>query len=209
MEVTKVIKDKQVEILEQTYANAVPQLNFSSPFELLIAVILSAQCTDRQVNKVTPELFSAADTPEKMLELGQEKLESIIKSCGFYRTKSKHILETCKMLVENFNSEVPEKFEDLVKLSGVGRKTANVVSSIAFKVPAIAVDTHVFRVANRLNLAVGKNPLEVELGLQNAIPREKWSDAHHWLIWHGRLICHARKPACENCSLRDFCPSKQ
>ena len=209
MEVTKVIKDKQVEILEKTYANAVPQLNFSSPFELLIAVILSAQCTDRQVNKVTPELFSAADTPEKMLELGQEKLESIIKSCGFYRTKSKHILETCKMLVENFNSEVPEKFEDLVKLSGVGRKTANVVSSIAFKVPAIAVDTHVFRVANRLNLAVGKNPLEVELGLQNAIPREKWSDAHHWLIWHGRLICHARKPACENCSLRDFCPSKQ
>ena len=209
MEVTKVIKGKQVDILEQTYANAVPQLNFSSPFELLIAVILSAQCTDRQVNKVTPELFSAADTPEKMLELSQEKLESIIKSCGFYRSKSKHILGTCKMLVEKFNSEVPDKFEDLIKLPGVGRKTANVVSSIAFKVPAIAVDTHVFRVANRLNLAVGKNPLEVELGLQNAIPREKWSDAHHWLIWHGRLVCHARKPACDNCSLQDFCPSRQ
>lgn len=209
MEVTKVIKDKQVEILEKTYANAVPQLNFSSPFELLIAVILSAQCTDRQVNKVTPELFSAADTPEKMLKLGQEKLESIIKSCGFYRSKSKHILGTCKMLVENFNSEVPDKFEDLIKLPGVGRKTANVVSSIAFKVPAIAVDTHVFRVANRLNLAVGKNPLEVELGLQSIIPREKWSDAHHWLIWHGRLVCHARKPACQNCSLQNVCPSKQ
>ena len=113
------------------------------------------------------------------------------------------------MLVENFNSEVPEKFEDLIKLPGVGRKTANVVSSIAFKIPAIAVDTHVFRVANRLKLAVGKNPLEVELGLQSIIPREKWADAHHWLIWHGRLVCHARKPACENCSLQNVCPSKQ
>ena len=207
MEVTKAIKEKQLAILEETYAGAVPELIFNSPFELLISVILSAQCTDKRVNAVTAELFPVANTPQKFLELGQTRLEELIKPCGFFRTKATHILETCQKLVDDFNGEVPESFDELVKLPGVGRKTANVVTSVAFKRPAIAVDTHVFRIANRLQLATGDTPLEVELGLQKAIPREKWSDAHHWLIWHGRKLCKARQPLCSQCPLITVCPS--
>ena len=207
MKVTKKIKDKQLEILEKTYAGAVPELIFNSSFELLISVILSAQCTDKRVNAVTAVLFKIANTPEQFLKLGQEKLEELIKSCGFYRMKSKNILAACEMLVKNYDGEVPDSFDELVKLPGVGRKTANVVTSVAFKTPAIAVDTHVFRISNRLQLAVGDTPLEVELGLQKVIPREKWSDAHHWLIWHGRKICKARLPLCTQCPLNEVCPS--
>lgn len=200
------LRANQLKILEATYGGAVPELKFHSAFELLIAVILSAQCTDKRVNAVTPALFAEANTPEKFLTLGQARLEELIRSCGFYRTKSKNILSACRMLVEEFKGEVPAAFEDLIKLPGVGRKTANVVMSVAFKEPAIAVDTHVFRIANRLQLATGETPFEVERGLQKVIPKEKWSDAHHWLIWHGRKICRARKPLCEQCPLQSVCP---
>ena len=168
---------EEIKILEETYRGAVPQLKFNSAFELLVAVILSAQCTDKRVNQVTQILFPVANTPQKILELGQAELEKIIKPCGFFKTKSKHIIETAKILLESYSGEVPADFEELVKLPGVGRKTANVVTSVAFKRPAIAVDTHVFRLSNRLKLATGKTPLEVELGLQKIIPREKrWID---------------------------------
>lgn len=198
---------EELKILEETYRGAVPQLKFNSAFELLVAVILSAQCTDKRVNQVTEILFQIANTPKKILELGQIELEKIIKPCGFFKTKSKHIIETAKILLESYGGEVPADFEELVKLPGVGRKTANVVTSVAFKKPAIAVDTHVFRLSNRLKLAEGKTPLEVELGLQKIIPREKWSDAHHWLIWHGREICKARNPKCSVCPLQKICPT--
>ena len=207
MNITKKIKEKQLAILEETYAGAVPELIFNSPFELLISVILSAQCTDKRVNAVTAELFPIANTPEQFIALGQAKLEELIKPCGFFRTKAKNILATCQKLVDDFSGEVPESFDELVKLPGVGRKTANVVTSVAFKQPAIAVDTHVFRIANRLQLATGETPIEVELGLQKIIPREKWSDAHHWLIWHGRKLCKARQPLCSQCPLIKVCPS--
>ena len=207
MQVDDKLRAEQLRILEATYAGAVPELKFNSPFELLIAVILSAQCTDKRVNAVTPALFAATDTPQKFLSLGQSRLEELIRSCGFYRSKARNILSTCRMLVEEFNGEVPTAFEDLIKLPGVGRKTANVVTSVAFKEPAIAVDTHVFRIANRLKLAEGSTPLEVELGLQRVIPKSKWADAHHWLIWHGRKLCRARAPLCDECPLRSVCPS--
>ena len=198
---------EELKVLEETYRGAIPALKFNSVFELLVAVILSAQCTDKRVNEVTKILFPIANTPQKILSLGIEKLEKIIKPCGFFHTKAKHIAGTCKILLDEYGGEVPADFDELIKLPGVGRKTANVVTSVAFKNPAIAVDTHVFRLANRLKLAEGQTPLEVEMGLQKIIPREKWSDAHHWLIWHGREICKARKPNCENCPLNSVCPS--
>ena len=198
---------EELKILEETYRGAIPELKFNSAFELLVAVILSAQCTDKRVNQVTKILFPVANTPKKILQLGQVELEKIIKPCGFFKTKAKHILESSKILLENYGGEVPESFEELIKLPGVGRKTANVVTSVAFKNPAIAVDTHVFRLSNRLKLAEGSTPLEVELGLQKIIPRDKWSDAHHWLIWHGREICKARNPKCTECPLKKICPS--
>ena len=207
MRVTKAIKAEQLRILRELYPNAKPALTFKTPFELLIAVILSAQCTDVRVNVVTGRLFQYANTPEAIAALGQVKLETAIHDCGFFRMKAKHILETCHILLQEYGGEVPADFEALQKLPGVGRKTANVVMSVAFHVPAIAVDTHVFRVANRLRLAVGKTPLEVEKGLQKAIPREDWSDAHHWLILHGRQLCKARKPLCGECPLAPVCPS--
>lgn len=200
-------KLEELRILEETYRGAIPELKFDSVFELLVAVILSAQCTDKRVNQVTQVLFPIANTPEKILQLGQSKLEEIIKPCGYFRAKAKHIVETAQILIDSYSGEVPSDFEELIKLPGVGRKTANVVTSVAFKNPAIAVDTHVFRLANRMQLAEGKTPLEVELGLQKIIPREKWSDAHHWLIWHGREICAARKPKCNVCPLSKVCPS--
>lgn len=207
MRVTKAIKAEQLRILKETYPNAKPALHFNSPFELLIAVILSAQCTDVRVNIVTERLFLKANTPEAIAALSQEELETDIHDCGFFRMKAKHILETCDIILKQYGGEVPANFEALQKLPGVGRKTANVVMSVAFHEPAIAVDTHVFRVSNRLHLAIGKTPLEVEKGLQKAIPRKDWSDAHHWLILHGRQLCKARKPLCEKCPLHLICPS--
>ena len=202
----KILRE-ELRILEETYRGAIPQLKFGSPFELLVAVILSAQCTDKRVNQVTQELFPLANTPEKILLLGQTRLEEIIRPCGLSRSKAKHITASAQIVIDNYGGEVPSDFDELIKLPGVGRKTANVVTSVAFKNPAIAVDTHVFRVANRMKLAEGKTPLEVEKGLQEVISREKWSDAHHWLIWHGRGICKARNPKCADCPLSKICPS--
>ena len=196
-----------LQILEDIYIDSKPALKYNSEFELLIAVILSAQCTDVRVNITTGRMFPRYNTPEKMLQLTGSELEEQIKDCGLYKSKAKNIHETCKILSSQYNSVVPSDFDELIKLPGVGRKTANVVRSILFDIPAIAVDTHVFRVSNRLRLAQGLTPLEVEKKLMKAIPQDKWSAAHHWLIWHGRLICKARKPLCHSCKLAELCPS--
>lgn len=207
MRMTKKIKDEIIARLEATYKDAKTALNFSTPFELLVAVILSAQCTDERVNITTARLFPKASTPQQILELSLAGLEQEIRDCGLFRNKAKNIYATCQILCEKYGGKVPEDFDTLLELPGVGRKTANVVCSIAFNRPAIAVDTHVFRVANRLQLAVGSNPLIVEKKLEKVIPRKKWSQAHHWLIWHGRKICKARRPFCDKCFLNDLCPS--
>lgn len=191
--------------LEKLYPNAKPALHFRSPYELLVAVVLSAQCTDERVNKVTKVLFEHYDTPEKMIALSQEELEKYIFSCGFYHNKAKHILSASRDILEKFGGQVPETLEKLQTLAGVGRKTANVVYAVAFGGDAIAVDTHVFRVSNRLGLASGNTPQKVEEGLQKAIPKELWSIAHHYLIWHGRRVCHSQKPDCAGCTLKEFC----
>ena len=209
MRVTKKIREKQLEILEETYRGAKPELHFRNPFELLIAVILSAQCTDKRVNITTARLFKKAATPAAIVALGLSGLEEEIKDCGLFRNKAKNIMATCRTLVEEFGGEVPSDYDTLLKLPGVGRKTANVVTSVAFGRPAIAVDTHVFRIANRLKLAVGETPLAVEKGLMKVIPREKWSAAHHWLIYHGRRVCKANRPLCSECPLADVCPSRE
>ncbi len=207
MRVTKKIKAEQIAILGQVYKDTKPALKFRNPFELLVAVILSAQCTDVRVNITTERLFAKAPCPQDIVDMGLTALEQEIKDCGLFRNKAKNIMATCEILVREFDSKVPEDFDTLLKLPGVGRKTANVVTSIAFDRPAIAVDTHVFRVANRLKLAVGETPLEVEEGLMKAIPKELWSQAHHWLIWHGRRVCKARRPLCGECPLGEVCPS--
>ena len=207
MRVTKKIKAEQIAILGQVYKDTKPALKFRNPFELLIAVILSAQCTDVRVNITTARLFAKAPRPQDIVDIGLPALEQEIKDCGLFRNKAKNIMATCEILVQEFDGQVPEDFDTLLKLPGVGRKTANVVTSIAFGRPAIAVDTHVFRVSNRLKLAVGETPLEVEEGLMKAIPKELWSQAHHWLIWHGRRVCKARRPLCGECPLGDVCPS--
>ncbi len=198
-------KKETLKILSEIYKDARPALEFTSAYELLVAVVLSAQCTDERVNIVTRELFKEHNTPEKMLTLSQTELEKYIFSCGFYRMKAEHILSASRDILEKFGGEVPNTVEQLTSLAGVGKKTANVVYSVAFGGDAIAVDTHVFRVSNRLGLAKGKDPLEVEAGLQKAIPKEDWSKAHHWLIYHGRRVCHSRKPDCENCPLNHLC----
>ena len=191
--------------LERLYKGAKPALHYNSPYELLIAVILSAQCTDERVNKVTKVLFEKHSTPEAMLLLTQAELEKYIFSCGFYRMKAAHILSASRDILERFHGEVPRTVEELTSLAGVGKKTANVVYSVAFGGDAIAVDTHVFRVSNRLGLAKGNTPQKVEAGLNKAIPKKDWSSAHHWLIWHGRKVCHSQKPDCENCTLSNVC----
>ena len=207
MRVTKAVREQQIAILEETYRGVKPALKFRNPFELLIAVILSAQCTDVRVNVVTERLFAKAQTAEAIIGMGLGALEEEIRDCGLFRNKAKNIMAACQLLLQEHGGQVPEDFEALQKLPGVGRKTANVVMSVAFGYPAIAVDTHVFRVANRLKLSAGSTPLEVEKGLQKAIPREKWSAAHHWLIWHGRKLCKARSPLCGECPLQQVCPS--
>ena len=192
-------------ILKQTYPEAKPALHFSTPYELLTATMLSAQCTDKMVNKVTEVLFARANTPEQMQSLSYEELCGYIHSCGFFRMKAQHILETAGILVERFNGEVPSDREDLEALPGVGRKTANVVLSNAFHIPAIAVDTHVFRVSNRIGLAEASTVEKTEKQLMEHIPREDWSDAHHWLIYHGRQVCASQRPKCQNCPLQSLC----
>ncbi len=191
--------------LEALYPDAKPALVYGSAYELLVAVILSAQCTDERVNKVTAKLFERHNTPKTMLLLSPEELEGYIYSCGFYHNKAAHILSASRDILEKFGGEVPRDLESLRTLAGVGRKTANVVYAVAFGGDAIAVDTHVFRVANRTGLAVGKTPEKVEEGLMRAIPQEKWSKAHHLLIWHGRKICKSQKPDCGNCPIKSRC----
>lgn len=184
------------------------ELNYNSPFELLIAVILSAQATDVGVNKAIGPLFAHANTPERLHKLGVEKLKSYIKTIGLFNTKAENVIKTCKALVEDHGSEVPQNREALEKLPGVGRKTANVVLNTAFGHPTIAVDTHIFRVSNRTKLAPGKNVRQVEDKLIKVVPEEYKQDAHHWMILHGRYVCVARKPRCGACMIEDLCEFK-
>lgn len=185
------------------------ELEYSTPFELLVAVILSAQATDVSVNAATRHLFPVANTPQKMLELGEENLREYVQRIGLYQTKSKHIIRMCHLLLEQHGGEVPQTREELEALPGVGRKTANVVLNTAFGQPTIAVDTHIFRVANRTGIAPGKDVLEVEKKLLKFVPDEFRHDAHHWLILHGRYTCQARKPKCPQCLIVDLCEYKE
>ncbi len=196
---------KILQEFENLYPDAKPALEFRSPYELLVAVILSAQCTDERVNKVTKVLFENYNTPQKMLTLSQEELEKYIFSCGFYHNKAAHILSASADIIAKFGGNVPETLQQLKTLAGVGQKTANVVYAVAFGGDAIAVDTHVFRVSNRLGIAEGKTPAKVEEGLCTVIPKDTWSKAHHYLIWHGRKVCHSQKPDCPNCTLKEYC----
>ena len=184
------------------------ELEYSTPFELLVAVMLSAQATDVSVNAATRHLFPVASTPEKILALGEEKLREYIQRIGLYKTKAKHVMQTCRLLVERHGGAVPHTREELEALPGVGRKTANVILNTAFGQPTIAVDTHIFRLANRIGLAPGKDVLEVEKKLLKVVPDEFKHDAHHWLILHGRYVCQARKPKCGACIIRDLCEYK-
>ena len=198
-------RKKALQILAQVYADARPALVYSTAYELLVAVILSAQCTDERVNKVTRELFKEHNTPETMLQLSRQELEKYIFSCGLYRSKAAHILSASRDIVDKFGGKVPSDFAQLKSLAGVGQKTANVVSSVWFEADAIAVDTHVFRVSNRLGLAHANTPLRTEEQLKLSIPQADWSKAHHWLIWHGRKVCHSQNPDCGACPLADCC----
>ncbi|MCF6460917.1 endonuclease III [Clostridium sp. Cult3] len=202
---TKVEIKEVINRLLDLYPDAKAELNYSNSFELLIATILSAQCTDVQVNKTTEKLFKEYKTPEDYLTLTEEELGEKIRSCGFYNTKSKNILSTCDLLLKDYEGKVPNTLEELMTLPGVGRKTANVVLSNAFGVPAIAVDTHVFRVSNRIGLADSSNVLDTEKDLMDNIDRNMWSKAHHLLIFHGRRVCKARKPLCNKCPLTNYC----
>jgi endonuclease-3 len=193
--------------LRATYAHARTALHYQNEFQLLVAVMLSAQCTDARVNMVTPALFRAHPEAASLAALRPQDLEPFIKTCGLYRSKAKNIVAASRLLVERHGGRVPQTMAELTALPGVGRKTANVVLSVAFDQAAIAVDTHVFRVANRLGLTKAKNPVQTEEQLMKVIPEAEWSDAHHWLIHHGREICHARRPECIRCPLRPLCPS--
>ena len=203
---------KRREIFERfRRANPHPttELKYGSPFELLVAVILSAQATDVSVNKATEKLFAVANTPEAILALGEEGLKRYIRTIGLFNNKAKNIIATCRILVEKFGGQVPDNRRDLESLPGVGRKTANVVLNTAFGQPTMAVDTHIFRVANRTGLAPGKTPLAVEKRLLKVIPKEFLKEAHHWLILHGRYVCTARKPKCDRCLIADLCEFKE
>ncbi len=203
------MNNDDIESFFGTLARANPQpqteLAFSSVFELLAAVLLSAQATDVSVNKATRALFVQAPTPEAMLALGLDRVTDAIRTIGLFRTKARNLLETCRLLVEQHGGQVPRSREALEALPGVGRKTANVVLNVAFGEPTMAVDTHIFRVANRTGLAPGRNPLAVELGLLERVPARYRVDAHHWLILHGRYVCQARQPQCSRCSVRSWC----
>ena len=195
-----------IDWFEKNVPEATTELHYKNPFQLLISTILAAQCTDKRVNMVTPALFEAFPTPEVVAASNKETVLEYIKGISYPNSKAKHIVEMARMLVQDYHSHVPTKMEDLLKLPGVGRKTANVISSVAFDIPALAVDTHVFRVSNRIGLTDNsKTPLETEKELTKYIPRKLWSKAHHWLILHGRYVCVARKPLCEKCGLKDYC----
>jgi endonuclease-3 len=196
------------ETLQAANPHPETELAYSTPFELLTAVLLSAQATDVGVNKATARLFPVANTPAQILALGEEGLCAYIKTIGLYKSKAKHLLETCRMLIEQHGGEVPHSREALEALPGVGRKTANVVLNVAFGEPTMAVDTHIFRLGNRTGLAPGKTPLEVELKLLKRIPAPFMQHAHHWLILHGRYVCQARKPQCGACSVAEVCQFK-
>ncbi len=205
-------KAKRIEIFQRLRAeNPEPttELNYSSDFELLIAVLLSAQATDVGVNKATDKLFPVANTPQAILDLGLDGLKSYIKTIGLYNSKAENTMKTCKILVEQYDGQVPQTREALEKLPGVGRKTANVVLNTAFGQPTIAVDTHIFRVSNRTKIAPGKTPLAVEKALEKFVPAEFKVDCHHWLILHGRYVCKARKPSCGACIIEDLCEFKE
>ena len=191
--------------LQQVNPHPQTELEYTSVFELLCAVLMSAQATDVSVNKVTRVLFKVANTPEKLFKLGLPRLEEYIKTIGLYKSKAKHLILTSKILIDQFNSQVPKTREELESLPGVGRKTANVVLNCAFNEPTIAVDTHIFRVSNRVGLAKGKTPLEVEKGLLKRIPIHYQLHAHHWLILHGRYVCKARSPLCHECGVSSYC----
>lgn len=197
--------DKCLDILEETYPDAHCELDHKSPFELLVATILSAQCTDIRVNKVTSEMFKKYNKPEDFANMDINKLEGLIKECGLFRNKAKNIKASSSVILENYNGEVPNTISELMKLPGVGKKTANVVASTAFGVPAIAVDTHVFRVSNRIGFVHEKNVLDTEKALQKKIDKSRWTKAHHLFIFHGRRCCTARSPRCESCTINKIC----
>ncbi len=194
-----------LQILAHDFPNAKSELVFGSPFELLVAVILSAQCTDKRVNTVTPQLFAAANTPQAMADLPIEQIEEIIKPCGFYHSKAQYIKQSAQDIVQRYGGQVPRELQQLQTLKGVGRKTANVVYAVAFGGQAIAVDTHVFRVSNRLGIAHANNVLDTEKQLMAAIPPEQWADSHHYILLHGRYVCKAQRPLCGECSVRNLC----
>lgn len=194
-----------LKLLKETHPDAKPELQYTNAYELLVAVILSAQCTDKRVNQVTPTLFKAYPTVVDMSVARIEDVEEIIKSCGFYHNKARAIVNASKKIVSDFNCQVPSTREELMRLDGVGRKTANVVYSVAFGGDAIAVDTHVFRVSRRLGLSSAENPEKVEQDLCKVLPKSEWSLAHHLLIFHGRRVCKAQRPSCDTCKLKEFC----
>ena len=202
-------KEQKLEMLgrlEEMYPEAKAELVFSNPYEMLVATMLSAQCTDKQVNKVTPAVFARYPDASSMAEAQVEELYPMVKSCGF-KSKAGNIIAACRIIREEHGGQVPDTREALTRLPGVGRKTANVVLSNAFGIPAFAVDTHVFRVSNRLGLCKADTVEETERQMTRLIPEEKWGQAHHWLIWHGRRVCKAQRPLCEECGLRDLCPT--
>ena len=204
-------KERKLQILqtlEETYPEAGPELHFTNPYETLVATILSAQCTDRQVNLVTPAVFARYPDAAAMAEARVEDLYPMVKSCGF-KSKAGNIIAACRIIRDEHGGEVPRTMEELTGLPGVGRKTANVVLSNAFGIPAFAVDTHVFRVSNRLGLCRADTVEETERQMTRLIPREKWGRAHHWLIWHGRRICKAQRPLCEECPLQEWCRERR
>jgi endonuclease III len=201
-------RHKIFSLLKEQNPHPTTELNYQSPFELLIAVVLSAQATDISVNKATEKLYPVANTPETILALGESKLKEMIKTIGLFNTKARNILKTCQILIDQHESQVPDDRQSLEALPGVGRKTANVILNTAFGQPTIAVDTHIFRLSNRTRIAPGKNVLEVEDKLCRFIPKEFQLDAHHWLILHGRYVCTARKPKCDQCIIYDLCEYK-
>lgn len=200
----KIDKKAILNKLREMYPDAAPELNFSNPYETLVAVMLSAQCTDKQVNRVTPALFARYPSVNAMAQADVADVYPLVKSCGF-KSKASNIIAACRMIRDNYRGEVPQGMEELTSLPGVGRKTANVVRATAFHIPSIAVDTHVFRVSNRLGLSEASDVLKTELQLQQVIPKNDWCDAHHWLIFHGRRVCHARNPECSTCGVQGYC----
>ncbi len=201
---TKAKKEAALAKLEEMYPEAKAELVFSNPYEMLVATILSAQCTDKQVNKVTPAVFARYPDANAMADAEEEDLYAMVKSCGF-KSKAGNIISACRKIRDEFGGQVPRTMKELTGLPGVGRKTANVVLYNAFGIPAFAVDTHVFRVSNRIGLCKADTVEETERQMTRLIPKEKWGNAHHWLIWHGRRVCKAQRPLCEECGLRDLC----